>query len=322
MDIINQPHDKFFKAVFTDKEVAIDFLTNYLPAELLAITDLKTTTIEKDNYIDEELTEYYSDLLYKAKINQKDSYIYFLIEHKSYISYQTPYQILKYMIKIWEAKAEKAKRLPLIIPIVIYHGENKWQVDKKFIKMIEGIEELPPEIIKHIPAFEYILYDLTTYEIEELKGNIKLRETIKILQAISQDLEKFLKVIEETMITLEQQGWTEENHRYFITYIIYIMSARADITIEDINQVAKKISPERSEDMMTIAEKLIKEGMEKGIEIGIEKGMEKGIEKGLLEGKRKTAKNFLQQGISPELVAKASELPLEEILKLKKEIEN
>lgn len=61
---------------------------------------------------------------------------------------------------------------------------------------------------------------------------------------------------------------------------------------------------------MTIAEKLYKEGREKGIQEGIQKG----IEKGRLEGKRNTAKNFLRLGLSPEQVAEAAELPLEEIL--------
>ena len=71
---------------------------------------------------------------------------------------------------------------------------------------------------------------------------------------------------------------------------------------------------------MTIAEQLIKEGMEKGIEKGIEKGMEKGMEKGIIEGRKKTARNLLTLGLSVEQISKATELPIKEIMMLKKEI--
>jgi len=94
------------------------------------------------------------------------------------------------------------------------------------------------------------------------------------------------------------------------------------LELEDIYEVSQNVSPERSGKIMTLAEKLYNEGMEKGMEKGIEKGIEKGRLEGKLEGQRKTAKNFLRLGLSPEQVAEAAELPIEEILQLKKEIGN
>ncbi|WP_082631344.1 Rpn family recombination-promoting nuclease/putative transposase [Gracilibacillus massiliensis] len=51
-------------------------------------------------------------------------------EKKSYLSNNTPFQLLKYMMKIWEKKAikEKTDKLPIIIPLVVYHGENQWNL--------------------------------------------------------------------------------------------------------------------------------------------------------------------------------------------------
>ncbi|RMA68746.1 DUF4351 domain-containing protein, partial [Petrotoga olearia] len=45
---------------------------------------------------------------------------------------------------------------------------------------------------------------------------------------------------------------------------IYLLNVREDITIEDILKVQKEIMPGRGEIVMTIAEKLRNEGMEKG----------------------------------------------------------
>lgn len=59
----------------------------------------------------------------------------------------------------------------------------------------------------------------------------------------------------------------------------------------------------------------------KGIEIGMAKGMAKGMEKGMAKGMEKeklaTARRLLSMGLSDEQVSTATELPLEEIQKLK-----
>jgi predicted transposase YdaD len=40
MDRITNPHDKFFKEVFTHQETAEDFLTNYLPADIVGLLEI------------------------------------------------------------------------------------------------------------------------------------------------------------------------------------------------------------------------------------------------------------------------------------------
>ena len=65
------------------------------------------------------------------------------------------------------------------------------------------------------------------------------------------------------------------------------------------------------------------EGLAEGIEIGREKGMKEGMEKGMAKGMEKeklaTARRLLSMGLSDEQVSTATELPLEEIQKLKEQ---
>ncbi|POZ88463.1 hypothetical protein AA80_05925 [Petrotoga sibirica DSM 13575] len=56
----------------------------------------------------------------------------------------------------------------------------------------------------------------------------------------------------------------EQVHEWFEGCMIYLLNVREDITIEDILKVQKEIMPGRGEIVMTIAEKLRNEGMEKG----------------------------------------------------------
>ena len=55
----------------------------------------------------------------------------------------------------------------------------------------------------------------------------------------------------------------------------------------------------------------------KGMEIGMAKGMEKGMAKGMEKEKLATARRLLSMGLSEAQVATATELPLEEIQKMK-----
>ena len=60
-----------------------------------------------------------------------------------------------------------------------------------------------------------------------------------------------------------------------------------------------------------------KKGMEKGMAKGMAKGMEIGMAKGMEKEKLATARRLLSMGLSDEQVSTATELPLEEIQKLK-----
>ena len=59
--------------------------------------------------------------------------------------------------------------------------------------------------------------------------------------------------------------------------------------------------------------------LEKGREEGMAKGMEIGIAKGMEKEKLTTARRLLSMGLSEEQVATATELPLEEIQKMKEQ---
>lgn len=98
---ITNPHDRLFRETWSNRETAADFLMNYLPAEILSVTDLESLEICKDSFIEEELKDYYSDILYRVAFDGEEGYIYLLFEHKSYADRLIFLQLLEYMIRIW-----------------------------------------------------------------------------------------------------------------------------------------------------------------------------------------------------------------------------
>lgn len=101
IEVIN-PHDKLFRQTYGDKENVRSFLTNYLPGQVLKLVDLSTLEISKDSFIEKELADYYSDILYRVMLKDGSAgFIYLLFEHKSYHDKYVHLQLLEYMLKIW-----------------------------------------------------------------------------------------------------------------------------------------------------------------------------------------------------------------------------
>jgi predicted transposase/invertase (TIGR01784 family) len=61
---MQQPHDKLFRAVFSDTGEAESFLRAHLPASLVQRLDWSTLELVETSFVDEALRESESDLLY------------------------------------------------------------------------------------------------------------------------------------------------------------------------------------------------------------------------------------------------------------------
>ena len=69
----NLPHDALFKRIMENDIAAREFLSEYLPQEVKDIIDLNTIKVQKESYIEPNLTKRLSDIVYKvdAKNNQE-----------------------------------------------------------------------------------------------------------------------------------------------------------------------------------------------------------------------------------------------------------
>jgi predicted transposase/invertase (TIGR01784 family) len=283
---VQNPHDKFFKKTFGDVAVAGDFLDNYLPQSIVDIIDMDTLEPQKDSFINKELQESFSDLLYKANINNREGYLYFLFEHKSYPSRDVAFQLLKYMVEIWNAKVENTTQLPVIIPLVIYHGRDGWNIKPTLGEIILGYEELPTDVQTLIPDYKYLLYDLSRYTDEQIKGAVINKIVMTMMRDMPrEDIIQILKFVLKAAIILLELEDKQTGMEYLETLVRYLLSARSDLTKGHFNELVKKIEtiyPEGSERIMTLAEMFREEGMERGIIKGMEQGIEKGETKALV----------------------------------------
>jgi len=280
-DDIGNPHDRLFREIWSDRDVAMDFLRNYLPEKILKLSDLSSLEICKDSFVEEDLKEYFSDLLYRMKLEKQEGYIYLLFEHKSYPERLIHLQLSEYMLKIWRLhlKQHKTKYIPVIVPAVLYHGKRKWNAKIKFSGMFSGPVK---ELSEYIPDFEYVLYDLSRYSDDEIKGTVLSRAVMLLMKHISDpDLIMKLPGIFLLMRDLLRQ---DTGLRYIETILRYLYSAAETQPEEIINVLEQTLSEEGRKMGMTAADRLRKEGYDQGVHQGIQQGIQQGICEGLVEG--------------------------------------
>lgn len=74
MDIVKQPHDKYFRATFGRPAIAKDFLGAYLLKDLKSIIDMESLIPQKDSFLSKELREEFSDLLFRVSIKGRGNW--------------------------------------------------------------------------------------------------------------------------------------------------------------------------------------------------------------------------------------------------------
>lgn len=102
------PHDAFFKQYLGIAQVAADFLRHHLPAPVAAQLDLTSLQLEKDTFVDEQLRNHFSDLVYRTVTTaQTPVAIALLFEHKSYPDEWVDFQLLRYQTNLWQQEFQQ-----------------------------------------------------------------------------------------------------------------------------------------------------------------------------------------------------------------------
>lgn len=283
---INNEHDKIFRTVLDKKADVAKFLNKFLKLNIDA------DELEKYNssYIDKKFKNKEADIVYKLK----DQNIFLLIEHQTKIDDDMSYRLLDYCNEIMRSVLEdkKYRNRPFVIPIVLYTGKRKWNIENdakekknlyKEIKLIDG-------------AFNLI--DINDFSEEELLEDdifitkMMLVEKCKDETEIIKTLEKITKIIKT------------EDKSIFGRIVKEIWSLR--IGEENANKILEKLE-EGSGNMMAVMEMLLAEN-EKYINIGRQEGKKKIME---------IVQRMIAENFSKNTIMKITGLKEEEIDRLK-----
>lgn len=120
------PHDAIFRQFLSQPDIARDFMALHLPAALRDICALETLKLESGSFVEDDLRQYFSDVLYSLKTRDgSDGYIHVLIEHQSAPDKHMAFRLLRYAVAAMQRHLEAGhKVLPLVIPMLFYTGKR------------------------------------------------------------------------------------------------------------------------------------------------------------------------------------------------------
>lgn len=258
MPEIKNPHDAFFKQLLARPGVAQDFLENYLPEPIKTALDLNDIEPVAGSFIDEELQEHLSDLIFRVRLKGgTQAFIYVLFEHKSEADRWAAWQVLRYIMRIWEQeKKQGVEKFTPVLPIVFYHGRARWRVGVNFGALVEfaGCDELRA----YVPEFRYHLCDLSQYADANLTGTVLLRFGLLLMKYIFRRRELDARL--EEFLALYRPLFSGSRWDFLWVALKYLMTAAQGVQRQRLQQAVQTVfTGQQGVMMQTIAEELIQE---------------------------------------------------------------
>ena len=170
---LHQAHDKLFKAGFSVPENTAALLAAELPASLSRHVDWARLELRSGTYVDSDLRESASDLLFAAPVAGRAGFVYVLFEHQTSADPRLGLRLLRYMLRIWERVAKEtppSEKLPLILPVVLAQNKEVWKIDPSFASLLDFPPETASDFAEIIPNFTYRLLQLAEMPFESIVG--------------------------------------------------------------------------------------------------------------------------------------------------------
>ncbi|PZD58319.1 Rpn family recombination-promoting nuclease/putative transposase [Pantoea ananatis] len=295
------PHDATFRQFLSQPTIARDFMALHLPAEFLALCDLDTLKLESGAFVEQDLRQYFSDILYSLKTTSRDDgYIHVLIEHQSSPDRHMAFRLMRYAIAAMQRHLDAGhKKLPLVIPVLFYSGKRS-----PYPYSTRWLDEFSiPAFASRLYSNAFPLVDVTVIPDEDIVGHRSMAALTLLQKHIHQrDLAELIDKLAPVILA----GYLSSSQ--VISLVNYLLqageTADADLFVRTLAQRV----PQHEDALMTIAQQLEQKGIEKGLQLGEQRGLAKGRSEGERSAALKIARTMLQNGLPPSLVAEMTGL--------------
>jgi len=226
---IHNKFDYIYKNLFSHTEIIKQLVIYFLPPALKNLVDFSSMKKIEKSFITKKYNLKEADLIWELKIRGKRKiYIYIIIEFQTKVDKFMVIRLLNYITCFYLdlIKREKIKKIPYVMPVVIYRGKQEWEKGHR----IKDIINIPAEeLIKYAPKFEYYFIDIK----EIIKRSNKYEREVLMeffsLEASKEDeIEERIKKLIEVVIKKKNNELIEE-----IIEIIKLLYKGIGLTYEE-----------------------------------------------------------------------------------------
>ena len=295
-------YDAYFKFNLEKREIAEAYIRKVLPQELLNLADFSQMKLEPSEHIDPELRKLITDVLWSLPIKGEKSYFYILAEHESGLKDHEllPFRFHKYVIRIMERHlAQGNKKLPIVIPILLYHGTTKGYPHS--LSLYDCFEMTT--LAQKYAFRDLTLIDLTTMSDKDIADQ-GFRFFFELVLKYARDEHLAMKLV-ESLVEYPYLTHYFDGQDFKKAFVNLLMSLDLD-SEHAASETLKKLDDLTGVNIMTLREQWKQEGMQQG------------MQQGALEKARETALNMLIKGYSENEIAELTSLEKSIVAELKK----
>ena len=252
-----KPHDALFKATFETPEHATGIFRALLPAAVCDAVVWETMMRESGSFIDPELADSHSDLLFSVRLYGDDDRapVYLLLEHQSSNDEDMPLRLLAYLVRIWERarKAQPGTPLPLIIPAVISHVPGGWMAPRRFDELFDLQRSTIVGLDVLVPRFSMLVDDLAQLSNADIKARSLAAFPKLVLWALrdTRDAARFIDNIGQWDAEFDEAARAEQGLTAFVQLLRYVSLVGNDQQLKKFRAKLQEHSPETERVAMT-----------------------------------------------------------------------
>ena len=266
MTLPTAPHDSLFRALVSNPRRAAALLREHLPGDMAALIDFQhPPEPQEGSFVDGTGAKTQCDALFRVRLKGgQDARVYVLLEHKSKVDPATPLQVAKYMLNIWARELEETRgagKLPMILPVVFYHGSGAWTAPLSLAEMIE----VPEGVDDPLRGFTYGLRDLGRID------PLHLSRQPEVLAGLMALRFAYAETIPPDLLDLVTGGPVDgsEFEGHLLQYIIQIFNMEQSALVASL----QRTRPQHWETLMgTVAQEWMEQGKTAGIAEGKAEG--------------------------------------------------
>ena len=227
--------------------------------------------------ISDELLKRHGDNVWRMRLRDNWLYLLLLVEFQSTDDPLMALRILTYTGLLYQELARNEQldadgRLPAVLPIVLYNGDEPWVSP---LQMGELIAPVGPLLAPYQPAQRYFVLDERRVAADDLPSRNRMSAVVGLEQ--SRSLSEVARVAEELAAWLPDQQVRRAFADWMRQIVERLVPSGAELPpirkLEEVSMTLVERAAEWSKEWQ-------KEGLERGLEQGIEQGIEQGLEHG------------------------------------------
>ncbi|QLY28248.1 Rpn family recombination-promoting nuclease/putative transposase [Nocardia huaxiensis] len=240
------------------------------------------------SFVSSELQARCSDILYRTRYDDREAYLYLLLEHQSSSDPLMALRLAAYEIAFWRRWLRdhpKAHTVPMVFPVVLFCDTDggSWTAPMDLSEVIDLDNAARESLAEYLPRWRYVVDDLAAVDVEALLARdltpavatlfFLLKTAPRKTRLGLEDLRPIMRYLR--MLTRAGGGELEAA----LTYIL----SMGDTDRTDLEPVVDQLGPQAKEALMTTAERLEAKGRVEGRVEGRAEGRVEGRAEALLE---------------------------------------